>query len=124
MTTKDDGIIRPLGISEEQRDLLSKRDWSKPSEHTTHPDNWTTAECREKKFSGFRINAFVMDVELWMVGRVLATRRHRSVTQNPTILAEMMEEACLTNGSIIETDIPDTPMRAQFKGSEAKKHGR
>jgi translation initiation factor 1 (eIF-1/SUI1) len=54
-----------------------------------------------------------------MAGRMMATRKHRTVVQNPATLADMLEEVCATNGSIIEA----SEQRIQLKGTEAKKHG-
>lgn len=113
--------IPELGISETLRDELRKRDWSKPSTKPDNPDTFTSRECAEKKFSGFRINPLTLDVELWIVGRVLSTRRLRTIQQNPGELGSMIEESCATNGSLIEADVTGSK---PLKGKGAKQHGR
>lgn len=103
---RDDGIIWPLGITEQERDKLRKRDWSKrqrkPEEFS---DNWTTAECEKNKFSGIRINKLNGTVEMWLIGQCKGTRRITEVSNNPSILADLHEEVFGTVGSLIELDL-------------------
>lgn len=120
MAKKDDGRIPELGITEEMRDQLAKRDWTKPAKDPKdNPNNWTTKECEEKRFSGFRLNELSGTFELWMVGRIVATRRELDVANNPALMADMIEEGCATNGSFVTTD---AQMKMLPSGTKGVKH--
>lgn len=106
---KDTGIIPELGITEEMRDSLAKRDWSKPdpkNDPSLLPANWTTTECERKKFSGIRVNKLNGMTEIWAVGKILKEAQTEWVSKDPARLASMLEEAFQTNGSILEIDVP------------------
>lgn len=103
--SKDTGIIPNLGITEEKRDSLRKRDWSKRQAHPEPCDNWTTKECEEKKFSGIRLNRLNGDTEIWCVGELRVRRKTQDVGNNPSILATMHEEAFGTVGTILDIEL-------------------
>lgn len=107
-TGADTGFISVLGIPEAQRDELAKRDWTKPQVTTdpNDPDNWSTAECVSRSFSGYRIYHLTQEVELWVVGYIKARVKLDLVRKDPGILATMHEEVFATAGTLIETDGP------------------
>lgn len=104
---KDTGIIPELGITEERRDELAKRDWTKPAaKPEENPDNYTTKDCIEKQFSGIRVNKMNGMTEMWVVGQMRSERKTDKVAANPALLADMHEEAFNTVGSIASAAIP------------------
>lgn len=106
--TPDTGIIPGLGLHEEFRDRLAKRDWTKPSriEDPNNPDTWTTAQCVTRQFSGFRIYHLTREVELWVLGYIKTRVPVERVERNPSLLATMHEEVFQTGGTLIATDAP------------------
>lgn len=97
----DDGIATlstGLRIREELRDQLEAHDWTKPRNPGTIQ---TTDDLVRMEFSGFRVNVFTGDVELWCIGRVAARERCIDVTKNPGLLATMHERAFATVGTIV-----------------------
>lgn len=107
-TEKDTGIIPDLGLHEEIRDRLAKRDWTKnnKAQDPNNADTWTTAECVTRRYSGFRIYALTREVELWVLGYIRARVKIELVEKNPSLLATMHEEVFLTGGTVIATDAP------------------
>lgn len=104
---------------------LKKRDWTKPSDKLGKPDSpWpvtkegksyeglTTKELEAANFSGFTINEFTNDVELWLLGRMLERETCQRVAANPSLLATMHERAFHTTGTIIEIEDPPIPPNA------------
>jgi hypothetical protein len=114
-TGKDTGIVTNLGLREDVRDQLAKRDWSRPSVSydPNHPDNWTTAQCVANRFSGFRIHGFTREVELWVVGVLKVSMPLEQISHNPSLLATMHEEVFQTGGTFIMTDAPVEGMGAK-----------
>lgn len=108
MAKKDTGIATlPNGIQirEELRDQLLKRDWNKHTEGGYKPvADATTKNLKEQEFSGYRVNEFTAEVELWILGRIAVRRKCAQVQHNMAILAEMHEEAFATNGSVVMAD--------------------
>lgn len=105
MKKRDIDFIPKLGITETRRDQLAKRDWSKRLEHPEPADNWTSAECEEKKFSGIRINKLNGRTEIWCVGMLKVSRNTQQVANNPGLLATMHEEAFATRGTVLEIEL-------------------
>jgi hypothetical protein len=101
---KDTGFIRSLGVSEETRDRLAKRDWSKPPERKKTPADMTTAELKDLLFSGVRINKFTAMTELWVAGHIRAEAKTVDVQRDPTVFAEMHERVFKTTGTLVETN--------------------
>ena len=105
---RDTGVATlPNGvkISEEMRDKLLNKDWSKPQrELDTRSTHQTTKDLEEQGFSGFRVNEFTRDVELWLLGRVAARERCIDCAKNPALLANMHERVFSTNGTIVAVD--------------------
>jgi hypothetical protein len=102
-----DGIIPELGLTEETRDRLNKRDWSGPLRRELkdkNPNTLTTKELQEIKFSGIRHNEFNNMCEIWVDGIVKAEANADKVTKDPTILAEMHERVFQTVGSLIDIE--------------------
>lgn len=115
--SKDTGIIPELGITEEMRDQLRKHDWTKPRpQDASNPDTWTTRECQEKRFSGYRKNDITMMFELWILGRIAVEKPLLKVASNPQLIAEMHEEAFATIGSIAAIDIKHKHLNAPQLG--------
>lgn len=115
---RDTGFIPSLGISEEQRDRLRKRDWTQRQKHIEPHDNWTTAECIEKRFSGIRINRMNGQTEMWMLGEMRISRKTQDVGRNPALLASMHEEAYGTVGTILDIDVSVKRVKVQEKGKK------
>lgn len=109
MSKKDNGIARlPNGIliPEELRDALQRRDFTKaPEAKGFNPDTATTADLKYHGFSGFRVNQFTQDVELWVLGQIRGKRKLADVQRRPETLADLHEEVFLTKGTVIETQI-------------------
>lgn len=104
---KDDGIAKlknGLLISEETRDALLKHNWQEPRNKTVgfDPNQATTRELEDHRFSGFRVNVFTNDVELWCLGRIAVRKNMSEVERDPGVLAAMHEEAFSTTGTVIE----------------------
>lgn len=107
---RDKGIVtlpNNVKIQEETRDRLAKlvnKDGT-PTRTTApsayNPDNATTEELKEHKFSGYRVNTFTNDVELWCVGKIMVRRNLAIVQNRPQTLMDMHEEAFLTAGSVL-----------------------
>jgi hypothetical protein len=119
----DDGFIPELGVTEYQRDLLSKRDWSKPqrTQDPNHPDNWSTAKCIEEKFSGFRVYHLTQEVELWVLGYIKARVKIDIIAKDPGVLATMHENVFQTGGTLIELDHPiENPSKKIITKTEKK----
>lgn len=103
---RDIGRIPALGITEEKRDQLAKRDWTKPKDRDpNNPDDWTTKDCEIRKYSGFRNNSFTGMIELWVKGVIRVQKRASDVERNPHLVATMHEEAFATVGSVVELDV-------------------
>jgi len=102
---KDTGIIPGLGITEERRDQLKKRDWSGPLKHAATSEQYTTQDCINKLFSGIRINKMTNMVEIWCFGEKRVERNYQKVANNPAILATMHEEAFATVGTVLEIEV-------------------
>ena len=102
---RDIGRIPALGITEAKRDELQKRDWTKPKDRVETPDDWTTKDCEEKRYSGYRNNTFTGMIELWVAGKIRAQRHSQDVERNPHLVATMHEEAFATVGSVVELDV-------------------
>jgi hypothetical protein len=103
---RDIGRIPELGITEAHRDQLAKRDWTKPKDRDpNNTDDWTTKDCEEKKYSGYRNNSFTGMIELWVAGVIKVQKRAADVENNPHLVATMHEEAFATVGSIVELDV-------------------
>lgn len=128
--TKDDGIatlVNGVKLPEGIRDELMKHNWQEPRRKTSgfDPSNSTTAELKEHKFSGFRVNQFTQDLELWLLGDMRARRRLRDCT--PKAVADMHEEVFATSGTILEFELDDTDKAnlAKVKQQKARraKHG-
>lgn len=111
MRRRDTGFIPGLGITEAERDRLRKRDWTKPQIHAPTHDNWTSAECEEKKFSGIRINRLNGMTEIWIHGEMRVARKTQDVGNNPSILATMHEEACATVGTVLDIELNQKRVR-------------
>lgn len=119
MTKKDDGIAKlsnGLLIPEETRDKLIKHDWSKPRNLGWNPDNATSKELEEKRWSGYRHNVFTNDYELWVVGKIAAKRNFDAVAANPRLMAEMHEEAFATAGTVLEIPVKVSRRQRRFRG--------
>lgn len=115
---KDSGIAKlhnGVLIPEELRDRLSKRDWtSKPTTGPAwNPDNATTKELEEHQFSGYRVNIFTQDVELWCVGRLMEKEKLSRIQAKPSLLATMHEKAFQTNGTVLEVDADTFPTKTR-----------
>lgn len=111
---KDTGIAtlaNGVQLPEATRDLLLKHNWQEPrrKQEGFDPNSCTTAELKEHKFSGFRVNVFTQDLELWCLGDMVTRRRARDCT--PGVVASMHEEAFATAGSIIEFDLDEEDKR-------------
>lgn len=107
MAKKDTGIaILPNGvrISESVRDALLKRaQGGRLGGEGATETVITTKDLQDTEFSGFRLNEFSNDVELWVLGRVAAKRKAGDVQRNPALMMEMHEEVFATNGSMLLT---------------------
>lgn len=111
---KDTGIIPELGITEEMRDRLRKRDWSGPLKNRPiHADNWTTKECEEKKFSGIRVNRLNGMTEIWIRGQMRVHGKTTYVAKNPGHIATMMEIATESAGHLVEIEVVDGRLSAK-----------
>lgn len=104
---RDTGVIPRLGLTEERRDELNKRDWTKPNQEAiaANPNTWTTIECKEKQFSGIRVNRVNGMTEIWAAGRMLKDAKTTYIGNDPARLATLMEEA-FAIGSVVEIDAP------------------
>lgn len=104
---RDEGIAtlaNGVRIPEATRDILLKRDWNagpKPREGL-NPDTATTQELEAARFSGFRINEFTQDLELWCLGSIKVKRK--TIEATPQVIANMHEEAFATAGSLFSFD--------------------
>lgn len=110
---KDNGIAKlpnNVIIPEELRDALAKHDWTGPrnlqDKTGFDPNRATTKELEQHQFSGFRVNAFTGNVELWCVGRMMGSRGCDKVAKDPRVLAELHEEVFQTAGTVIEVPMP------------------
>lgn len=105
------GIIPELGITEELRDRLSKKDWTKKPEISLkqrNPDNLTTGELAKTRFSGFRWNDIRGLLELWVTGDIMAEASARELrTKGPVVLATMHERVFATTGTFAEVGAMD-----------------
>lgn len=100
-----DGIVPKIGVSEEVRDQLKKRNWKeKPKLDRADPNNMTTKELEQHRFSGVRNNKFTNQCELWLDGHVRATANADKVAKDPSVLAEMHERVFKTLGSLIDIE--------------------
>lgn len=99
------GEVRKFPISESVRDALNKRPHHTERVKPFDPNTATTNELQNRRYSGFRINHFTNQVELWCLGIVAGQRRLDLVEKNPRLLADLHEEAFSTNGSIITADL-------------------
>lgn len=104
MAKKDDGIAvlsNGLLIPEAIRDELLKHDWSTPrnKKEGFDPNNATTKDLELNQFSGYRVNVFTHDLELWCLGQMKVRRRLDDCT--PQVMATMHEEAFMTTGTVI-----------------------
>lgn len=108
MAKKDDGIIPELfGLSEETRDKLAKRDWTKRQrDPADNPDNWTTADCIKNKWSGFRHNTFTNKIEIWLGGMLKKEMDAAEAATHPERFASMWEEV-IQGPAIITGEIAD-----------------
>ena len=80
---------------------LAERDWTKPGRIT---ELLNTAELVDAKFSGFRMNDLAREVELWLLGDIMAKASYRNVAANPSLLAEMHERVFATAGTVVMID--------------------
>jgi len=106
---RDTGIARLNNgylISEETRDALQKHHWQGPRTQIdlNHPDNWTTKECMDKRFTGIRFNKLRNFVEIWVMGN-LEEDCHASVCTEGK-LASMHERVFATGGTLLEVNMP------------------
>lgn len=104
---KDDGIARlPNGvlIPEEVRDRLVK-EYSSPKTPTVKfdPSQATTKDLQDHDFSGYRVNQFTQDLELWCVGKMMVRRKLIECT--PEVMATMHEEAFSTSGTVVQVPL-------------------
>jgi hypothetical protein len=104
---KDDGIAKlknGILIPESVRDELLKHNWQerRNTQAGYNPNTATTKELEQHGFSGFRVNVFTNDVELWCLGRIGTRRNMGDVERNPSVLASMHEEVFATSGTVIE----------------------
>lgn len=113
---KDTGVVtlkNNVKISEETRDRLAKivdkdgHPLHTPDKAAFSPDNATTKELEDHQFSGFRVNAFTNDVELWCVGSIMIRRNLDLIRGRPQTLMDMHEEAFLTTGSVMTMPISE-----------------
>lgn len=80
---RDLGIL-PNGMSEEQRDKLTKRDWSKaPPRNLSNPNHMTSAELKDSQWSGVRYNAITQHVEIWKMGDMRYSLSKTEIQKNP-----------------------------------------
>lgn len=106
---KDTGIARLANgtpISEETRDQLTKHNWAEGPRRTPDPndaDNWTTKECMEKGFSGFRYNKLRRMMELWCLGHLEGSIPEEQCT--PEAMATLHEKIFATNGTLVEVPL-------------------
>lgn len=122
--SKDDGIAKlPNGllIPEALRDQLVKQDWSKPRRTADFdPNQATTKDLELKRWSGFRVNVFTNEVELWCLGRIATRRNLQGFT--PKDMAEMHEEAFSTTGTVVQ--VPVQVNRKQRRKRNGKRTNR
>ncbi len=101
---KDLGIIsygKGLKVSEETRDQIKSHDWSEgPRNLGRSPDDWSTAECERKQFSGFRVNKIMHRMELWVLGRLAGHIELDKCT--PGAMASLHEAVFKTSGTVVE----------------------
>lgn len=113
-TKKDTGIAKidaPMSngstvsfpMEEAVRDALNKTR-GRPRPPAFDANKATTQELENMKYSGYRINHFTNEMELWIVGKVAVRKNATVVANNPGLLAAMHEEAFATVGSIISID--------------------
>ena len=89
---RDLGIL-PNGMREELRDQLAKRDWSKaPDRNKQDPNHMTTAELKEARWSGYRVNKIMNHLEIWILGDLRVIITDAMYSANPNIIAEKTEE--------------------------------
>lgn len=105
---KDTGIatlINGYRMPEETRDELASHDWNQPRNPAIAMSAIeTTRDLEKKEFSGFRVNAWTGNIELWVLGKVASTRKCESFVKDPSLMATMHEEVFATIGTIIITD--------------------
>jgi hypothetical protein len=118
---KDTGIARidakmstgatvSFPMQESTRDILNKLQGRAKPSTSFDPNKATTKELEDNHFSGYRLNSFVNQIELWCYGKVLVKRNADLAAKNPGVLAEMHEEAFNTIGSIVQVELL-TPQR-------------
>lgn len=126
---KDNGIAKlpnNVIIPEELRDALAKHDWTGPrnlGKNTFDANCATTKELEEAQWSGFRVNTFTSNVELWCVGRIMGTRKAEDVARNPNVLAELHEEVFQTTGTVVQIPMPIPEQKLNRKQRRAVKRG-
>lgn len=100
MKKKDDGIYRSddgkIVLPEDTRDKLAKiseesilADAAKKS--ADNPDNMTTIDLQNARWSGIRNNHFTGQVELWVAGQIRDTQNAQVIARDPGKLADMYE---------------------------------
>jgi len=52
-----------------------------------HPDFLTSAELKQKEWSGVRLNSITSDYEIWVRGEVKKVVNGMAVRRDPTVLA-------------------------------------
>jgi hypothetical protein len=112
------GEIKSFPMQEEIRDILNKLEGRLPGNLGFDPNNATTKELEDNHFSGYRLNVFVNQIELWCNGKILTTRNAQAAAANPGILAEMHEEAFHTVGSIVAVELQTQKEQPPFDKKE------
>lgn len=107
---KDTGVAtlkNGYKIKEETRDELEKHDWQGPrnAPDSENTELWTTQDCKNKLFTGFRACSITQVVELWLLGEIVDTAPMATFT--PEVMAAMHEKAFATNGSVVIVPIPE-----------------
>jgi hypothetical protein len=118
---RDTGIIPSMGLTEQKRDELMKRDWREPpKKRNDEPANWTTRECADKRFSGIRINKLSRRTEMWANGKMLADESTSVLEKDPGKLASLHERAFLTTGTLVSVDVTVKRMPPNAKAPKSR----
>lgn len=99
------GEVKSFPMDEAVRDALNKLKGRLLGNLGFDPNKATTKELEDNHFSGYRLNEFTNQIELWCNGKILVKRNAQVAAANPGILAEMHEEAFHTIGSIVEVEL-------------------